>query len=116
MKFLEVSSISKEYIDIDDALSRIGGNMSLYKKLLGRFVEGNHFEELERIIQSGDMEEAARQVHSIKGVSANLSLVKIRALSIELEQLIKGNADYSSCLGELKQAFSMTMDEINELQ
>ena len=105
-----------EYIDIDDALSRIGGNMVLYKKLLGRFVEGNHFEELERVLQRGDVEESVRQAHSIKGVSANLSLVKIRALSVELEQLLKNNADYSSCVDELKQAYAMTVEKINELQ
>ena len=112
---MDINSELGEYIDVDDALSRIGGNMSLYKRLLARFVEGNHFEELERILQSGNMEDSARQAHSIKGVSANLSLVKIRALSVELEQLIKNNADYSSCLEELKQAFAVTVEKINEL-
>jgi len=113
---MEMNNNTNEYIDQDDALSRIGGNMSLYKRLLGRFVEGNHYEELEKALQSGDMEEATRQAHSLKGVSANLSLTKIRSLSIELEQLLKDNADYSSCLNELKQAFTKTVDMINELQ
>ena len=113
---MDTNSELGEYIDMDDALSRIGGNKSLYMKLLGRFVEGNHFEELERILQSGDIEESVRQAHSIKGVSANLSLVKIRALSVELEQLLKNNNDYSSCVDELKQAFAMTVEKINELQ
>ena len=104
-----------EYIDQDDALSRVGGNASLYKRLLGRFVEGNHIEELESALQSGNMEEASRHAHSIKGVSANLSLVKIRAVSIELEQLLKDGADYSACLAELKQAFEITTEEIAKI-
>ena len=106
---------TNEYLDLDDALARIGGNMSLYKRLLGRFIEGNHYDELEQALQSGDMEEAARQAHSLKGVSANLSLTKIRAISVELEQLIKDNADYSGCLAELKQAFLKTVELAAEI-
>jgi len=112
---MDTSSTQNEYIDVDDALSRIGGNMSLYQKLLGRFVDGNLYEELEQTLQRGDHEESTRQAHSIKGVSANLSLVKIRTLSIELEQLLKDNADYSACLAALKEAFSGTLEKISEL-
>ena len=112
---MEINNIS-EYLDQADALSRIGGNMSLYKRLLGRFVEGNAYSELERAIQSGDMEEAARQAHSLKGVSANLSLTKIRSITVELEQLVKDNADCSPCLAELKKAYDITVGIINELQ
>ena len=108
---MDMENNATEYLDLDDALSRIGGNMSLYKRLLGRFIEGNHYEELENALQSGDREEAARQAHSLKGVSANLSLTKIRSLSVELEQLLKDNADYSACLAELKQAFTTTVEK-----
>ena len=109
------NNTDNEYFDLDDALSRIGGNMSLYKRLLGRFIEGNHYDALESALLSGDMEEAARQAHSLKGVSANLSLTKIRALSVELEQLIKDNADYSVCLAELKQAFAITVEKAADI-
>ena len=112
---MDMDFTQNEYIDVDDALSRIGGNMSLYKKLLGRFVEGNLYDELEQTLQRGDVEESTRQAHSIKGVSANLSLAKIRSLSIELEQLLKDNADYSVCLAELKEAFTVTLEKISEL-
>ena len=101
------------YINLDDALSRIGGNMSLYKKLLGRFLEGNHFEELEKVLAGGSVDDALRQAHSLKGVSANLSLVKINSYSVQLEQLLKDNADYSSCLEELKEVFRITTEMIS---
>ena len=112
---MDLNAMSSEYIDLNDAVSRIGGNFALYKRLLGRFLEGNHYEEIERALQGGDSEEAARQVHSLKGVSANLSLTKIRSISVELEQLIKENADYSSCLDGLKLAFTETTDKIAEI-
>ena len=112
---MEMNNIN-EYIDQEDALSRIGGNAALYKKLLGRFADGDAYDELERIVQSGNIEEAAQHAHTLKGVSANLSLVKVRSLTTELEQLLKDNADCSSCLAELKQAYYITVDLINELR
>ena len=112
---MEMNPIYAEYIDVNDALSRVGGNMTLYKRLLGRFVDGNLYDELVKTLQNGDIEESARQAHSIKGVSANLSLVKIHALSIELEKMVKESADYSSCMAELKQVFDITLEGIAQL-
>ena len=104
--------MSNEYVNVDEAVARIGGNMALYKKLLGRFVDGNHYEALESAFQNGDVEGAAHQAHSLKGVSANLSLSKIWAITVDLEQLLKDGADCSSCMGELKEAYTLTLDKI----
>ena len=100
------------YIDMNDALSRIGGNMALYKKLLGRFLEGNNYEELEKVLIAGSAEDALRQAHSLKGVSANLSLVKINECSVQLEALLRENEDCAACMGEMKEAFRVTTELI----
>ena len=106
----------KTYIDAEDALKRVGGNKALYKKLLGRFVEGNYFDAIEKAIQSGDNEDAARQAHTLKGVSANLSLEKIRALSIALEEQIRGGGDCAAGLAELKAAYDVTVGLIDSVE
>ena len=98
-----------EYIDVDGALKRVGGNMDLYKRLLKRFVEGNNLGPLKGAIVNGNPEEAARQAHTVKGVSSNLSLIKIADLSANLEQLIKNGEDHSACLAELEQAYEATV-------
>ena len=104
------------YIDADDALKRVGGNKVLYKKLLGRFVDGNYVEAIENALNSGDMEDSARQAHTLKGVSANLSLERVRALAIALEEKIKNGADYAAGLEELKEAYSVTLTKIAEFE
>ena len=106
---------NNEYINLEDALRRIGGNRDLYKRLLGRFVEGDHIEPLESALSRGDMEESARLTHTLKGVSANLSLVGIKTASIDLERAIKEGLDFPVYLSKLKQVFSATMEMIAEM-
>ena len=112
---METVKNNSDYVDVDDALPRVGGNLTLYKRLLGRFIEGNNYEALVQALESGDTEEALRQAHSLKGVSANLSLTKIRTISTDFEQLLKDNADFSASLVELKQAFDITTEIISEI-
>jgi len=112
--FVDIT-VDKEYINVDDALKRIGGNMGLYKKLLGRFLESNHFDALDSAIATGNMEEASHMAHTIKGVCSNLSLVKITAISTELEQCIKAGQDPGACFDELKQAYTTTIDMVKEI-
>ena len=112
---MDIDASIKEYIDVNDALNRVGGNEGLYKKLLARFGEGNYMEAVCDAIQNGDMEESARAAHTLKGVSANLSLVKIQSVSIELEHAIKDGSDHMAKLDELKQVYSATLDKIAEI-
>jgi HPt (histidine-containing phosphotransfer) domain-containing protein len=112
---LERVTTNTEYINVEDALRRIGGNMDLYKRLLGRFIAGNNIEELETALQHNDMEASSRLAHTLKGVSANLSLSGIRSASIDLEQAIKDGVDYSSLFENLKQVYNTTVELITEM-
>ena len=106
---------SKEYIDVDDALKRVGGNLNLYKKLLGRYIEGNHMSAFDDALASGNMEEAAHLAHTIKGVSANLSLIKVMNVAADFEQAVKNGGDSAALLEELKQAYNTTVEKIAEV-
>ena len=112
---MDTNTVDSEYIDFDDGLARVGGNVALYKRLLGHFVDENLYDALEDFLMTGKMEDATRQAHSIKGVSSNLSLVKLHSISIELERSLKDNDDYSSHLIEFKEAFSITTEKIRKL-
>ena len=103
------------YIDVEDGLKRVGGNMGLYKKLLQRFIDGNYFETLENHIRSGDAEEAVHDAHTLKGVAANLSLVKVYPLSAAIEQQLKSGQDCSENMAELKEAVNNTVEAISSI-
>ena len=110
-----MSARNEEYVDVNDALSRIGGNLDLYKRLLGRFVDGDQLITLETALKNGDPEESARAAHTLKGVAANLSLVKLRELSASLEQDLKAGLDYSAKLADLKETYDETIKVIAEI-
>jgi len=107
--------MNDEYIDIDSAVKRVGGNMGLYKRLLGRFVDGNNFTPLEEALKNGKLEEAEHLAHTLKGVSSNLSLNKVASLSTDLDLLLKNGGDYSGCIAELEEAYAITIGKISEL-
>ena len=110
-----MSFIKEDYINVDDALKRVGGNIGLYHKLLGRFVEGNQLDELEKAFEDGNMEDASRMAHTIKGVAANLSLLKLQAVSAELEHAVKDSLDYTDKLSEFRDVYGVTVQVISEL-
>ena len=112
---MEFNANNNEYIDIEDALKRTGGNRDLYKRLLKRFVEGNDIEALEAALTSGDMEEASHVTHTLKGVSANLSLVGINTASINLEQAIKGGLEFTECFNALVLVYGATVKIIADM-
>ena len=106
---------SEEYINVEDALKRVGGNMGLYKRLLTRFTDEDHIGPLEVALNSGNTEEASHLAHTIKGVSANLSLIKLAACAADLEHKIKDGADHSGSFSELKQVYAITSDKVAEI-
>ena len=108
-------AINDEYINVNDALKRIGGSMDLYKRLLKSFIGGDHLPPLEEALTNGTVEDSQRLVHTLKGVCANLSLVKLASVSVELEHKLKDGTDTSGSFEDLKQAFAVTSEQIAEL-
>jgi len=110
-----MDNINDEYIDVNDALRRIGGSMDLYKRLLGQFASGEHIQPLEEALNSGNTEEASRKLHALKGVSANLSLAKLSVISAELEHMVIDGIDHADSLVELKSVYDITLQEIGKI-
>ena len=112
---MDINAVNAEYIDINDALKRIGGSMDLYKRLLKRFVDGTQVAELGTAFQEGNKDEASRLAHTVKGVAANLSLIKLRDISAELEQIIKSDSDHTAKLAEFDLVYAETAKMIAEI-
>ena len=75
--------------DIEDAMRRFQGNEGLYKRLLAKFPEqtvnlnsAEHFEKEE-------YEKALENIHTLKGLAANLSLANLYEAYSEVVNLLR---------------------------
>lgn len=84
--------LSQHGINYHNAMDRFGGNEALFVRLAGKFLDDSHFLALEEALTAGDIEEAHRQAHSLKGVAGNLSFDELfQQSSLMLDALRSDN-------------------------
>ncbi len=83
-------------IDIDGGLKRVNGKTSVYESLLNNFRK-SYFglrDDFERLFKTGQIDEAKRLVHTVKGASGTLGASKLSILAKELETDLKNDQDH----------------------
>jgi signal transduction histidine kinase/CheY-like chemotaxis protein/HAMP domain-containing protein len=85
-------------LDLQDGLSRVGGNRKLYVKLLGQFIDqqGPAVEQITDALTKGDLVLAERVAHTLKGVSGNIGATLVHATAGVLERRIHDRAEAKS--------------------
>ena len=80
-------------IDIANGLLRVSRNEQLYLRLLTQFADDYHdaAERLTTAWQSGDLETASRQAHTIKGVAGNLGAIAVQESAATLEAVFSSD-------------------------
>jgi len=102
-------------VNTEEGLSRLGGNMTLYKKLLGSFKDSAYLKDIDAQMKNGDAAAAAVAAHTFKGVTGNLSLARLNAITVELEKQLKEGKLPLDYLPVLQVAFDATVEEIAQL-
>jgi two-component system, sensor histidine kinase and response regulator len=84
-----------EGIDTKAGLHRVGNNSGLYTSLLKRFIEDYRdvTSTITELTEAGKVEEAVREAHSVKGVSANLGAEGLQKQMAVIEQNLKDGED-----------------------
>jgi len=80
-------------VDIESGLGRLNGNRKLYRKLLLDFSKNytSSPDDLHRLLQQGNLEDARRLAHTLKGVAGNISAYDIQAIAAEIEIKIQNH-------------------------
>jgi len=103
-EFSETSEISSVPIfDREEFMERINYDESFYKDILNHFCEqlSQETEKLKKTVNENDIEMAAIQSHSIKGMASNVSAHKLRSVAYEAEIAAKqGEAEKTRYLTE----------------
>ena len=95
-------------VDIQAGISRLNGNVKLYKKLLVAF--GSNYSscsiDIRKSIENNNVEDAMRHVHTLKGVAGNISANDIHdiAQKLELELSKEAAENYDILLNNLDTA------------
>ncbi len=87
--------VDVEGLDAADGLARSGGNEALYHDLLRRFVRGHAdaARQIREYLGAGEMEEARRVAHTLKGVSGNIGATGVFAATLEVQNALKDGTE-----------------------
>ena len=102
-------------LNTKEGLSRVAGNVKLYRKILKQFAENqvNAAEEIASQIHAGDLETAKRTAHTVKGVAGNLGAAALHKLAGDVENAI-GKEDLSHKLESLRADLGVKLVEFVE--
>jgi HPt (histidine-containing phosphotransfer) domain-containing protein len=114
---VEVSEMAGEleYINFDEGIKRVMNNVKLYVKLITKFKADTNLDELLAPLAAEDYEKAQTAAHTLKGVSANLSLTELFKQTLELETQVKARNVNPSQIDKVKTVFSETIKEIDKV-
>lgn len=98
--------IPYEFIDEEDVLKRLMGNVGLFKKLFKKYIDSNRGmdDRIRTLLEEKNYADARLTVHTIKGTSGNLGVIKMWEKSAALEKAIIAEDDVK--IAELLEDFS----------
>lgn len=101
-------------VDVNGALDRFMGSEALLERFLKRFLQEKSLPVLKAALDMGDTQAAAGVVHSLKGISGNLSLtVLFERTTAQLAQLRAGDlAGARQAMAGVEEAYTAAVDAI----
>lgn len=97
------------YLDVAEGVSRIGGNKSLFSRLLDTFVKDTNWDKLNAALAENNLADAANCAHAIKGMCANLSMKALSARAADLEAALKAGKTDDVLLAAVGEAREQTL-------
>jgi PAS domain S-box-containing protein len=112
------SPVNASAIDINEGLERLGGNETIYFQLLNSFKDtyAGFIQSIKELIQN-DKNLAIREVHSLKGAAANLSIREVQNTSKALETELKAETpkDTETLIQAVEEKLVESFDAIDQL-
>ena len=105
------------FIDIEAAKERFVCCEEVYRKHLLKFPYNNNYKAGFENIESGNVTEAFNEMHSLKGLSANLSLTDVyEKTCIIVEELRAGKLPDKSDVDNLRLAYDAAVESILQIE
>ncbi len=90
-------------IDTAAGLARVGGKVSVYRKILTQFAnrQADAPQRIRSALQDNDVSTAEREAHTLKGVAGNIGAGEVEAAAKHVETAIKHGAETEVPIAEL---------------
>ncbi len=104
-------------LDMQGALTRVGGNNSLLLKLLKRFsqTQAGSMERMKALLEANDAKSAIREAHTLKGLAGNIGAQRLFEMAQTLEEHLKQEnmESLDTLLHTLEDELSIVIDRID---
>lgn len=102
--------------DYENAMSRFK-NEALIKRFLPMFLSDPSFRELTDALENDDVGTAFRAAHTLKGVTANLSLARLNSAAVEITEMLRAEEllRAKEYFPNVKEAYDKTFEAIEQL-
>ncbi len=104
------ATLGQAGVDYDKGLERFMGNVALYHKFLLKFLVDGSYADFVQELAAGDLALAERSVHTLKGTSGNLSLMRLFEAADAAVQAIR-TGQSSEEIGRLAKEVGMCYEE-----
>ena len=112
-------SYAKMGADYDDVMSRLRTDDRI-KRFLLRVADDQSFNNLVAALKEHNMEEVFRAAHTLKGVSSNLSLVRLCKSATAITEMLRGKTEYSAdlepMLEQVRADYELTIECIKSIE
>ncbi len=105
-------------IDSADLSERLMDNMELISKFLKRFPFDESFERLTESLEKDQCDDAFRAAHALKGLSSNLSMIKLYKLAASLVEVLR-NGDIEAgkeMIVEVSAEYNKMVETVNSIK
>jgi len=103
------------YVNVEEGLKRVMNNSKLLAKLFKKFKDDKNLNDIEAAFAANDTAKAQVSAHTLKGLSANLSLTELYKQVLELETQIKAGTLNADQLQVVKTTYSQTLVEVDKV-
>ncbi len=106
-------------INYEMGLDRFMGNELLYEKFLLKFLTDTSYQNFVDNMKNGDMAQAERSVHTLKGTAGNLSLDPLFNAADAMVKAIRSDASgekQQELYAELNKVYEAVCDVIKQLE
>ncbi len=83
--------LSELGVDIEDGLKRFMGKQSIFEKMLKKLPKAFEDNKVMPYFESNDLAKALEKAHTLKGVTGNLSALKLYEAYSEIVALLRAN-------------------------